>query len=1329
MIENSMEKDFTPDYDVASSCMLLSSWLTNLKKINDTPSTHYETNITTGSTQFRKNPAIPKFSLIEHEQRILEALCSLLHTHFNMEESRRLMVESANTPESWRPPSFYWQLMRTPITARTFQQLCEKEHRSEFLLAFNQDLLTMETCYTANSEIAKTQKLGRITSNFTIFVRVIVDVIRDFLLQDEQNEIVPEETENMCELLCQTENAYLYSQALLQYLCCWRPDLMGCRRLSYILHRYTRDVRKSAHVASLSWRFTGLENFPTLHGTFTTLQHHASMSDNATSLPYNDICAFSDAITCVLNSFLKYKTLLYPRYFHHNSTKKKSMKRFQPHIKSLHMRTEDTDHVMRKRQRFLSLQETESLDANNTSSCFDLPSKRLIVSSLENSVTSLQYFHPLCGQKNSSDFSSHSRLSFDKTPSHHTQLDFILHTEYSLTSTGNFSKDSCSSNCDNTGKQESVLSPTELTCDDEHSSSSFDLPPASQTGEVWKEEYDRLRYCAQSCPLNAVRDDILLEALYRDFVTPTVLYPSNVLEKVIDLFLNVTTLNAYELVTLQEEFSQILKAESQQVKSSYRQLPGHWTREGAYDLLEHHSLDEQTQEESFCESEMKQMTLTNAFKSRDSSETITPTVRVGLGSAKIGGLSYTQHLNNAVYSSLMTEKLKETYKDSTSSSSCSDKVSKGTGTGSWINSAWQKDTSVVPVTFYKNQFETKNCVSLNASPECNRQGQRIDDALCCNQNMKDLNDSCKRQQHSICLSSSSSVDDFFSPNLTRLTYEAEPETNHRNSNVYKLVVNSTKPSSEWTSTHNLTQIENALLGTSSSTLSLSPMKSKTSNVPSSHHPACLTTTPWSTHHTDVAASQAPVPTNATETMSSDEIYQNVWEPACSLSFYNSSAPLKEKSLSSQTAHVTNHCTFENQFLKKKYSYSNYSTLSLCDSRESPEHTLDSSQQGKNAESPTLTNTSLFTNTQCESSSTTHEEESVTSKTSLKSYLRYSSTPLMKKENQGTDESDSTLQDKIHTLESVLRSNIYGDPQGQQKIGTIDPSFQPNTPTYSRQQFRELHYQIAEYKQSARHDLYTAYSVVRNSKLSKEACAALLFKCSYSFLGATILLAFIQYQILFVNDGKEDPLLNVSPTVLTLFIAISQRYPKKTIVILSLLHSCFQKSHVYYNHTGSISWSNTSSYPSREKKYNNKPTVQSLPHTDIHLQKIKKDCFDFLMFLLCTGYYNGVFNFLRLHMLYVDTCLLRNQLDTIFTCCQPPYTLPFIDSFVLFLHELIYTQKFLDMDQPVNGALRQSIQKFFKETANTLQSHPTCYDILLKIKNINKILLLSIAEQP
>jgi hypothetical protein len=201
------------------------------------------------------------------------------------------------------------------------------------------------------------------------------------------------------------------------------------------------------------------------------------------------------------------------------------------------------------------------------------------------------------------------------------------------------------------------------------------------------------------------RDDVLLEALYRDFVSPSVIYPSNVLEKVIDLFLNVTTLNAYELVTLQEEFSQIISAESQQVKSSYRQLPGHWTTEGAYDILEHHSFEEQIQEESFCESQMKQMTLEHAFKSPDSSETITPTVRVGLGSAKIGGHSYNQHLNNAVYSSLMNEKLKETYKDSSSSSSCSDKVSKETGTGSWINSAWQKETSVRVKFFFLYNYQ------------------------------------------------------------------------------------------------------------------------------------------------------------------------------------------------------------------------------------------------------------------------------------------------------------------------------------------------------------------------------------------------------------------------------------------------------------------------------------------------------------------------------------------------------------------------------------------------------------------------------------------------
>jgi hypothetical protein len=348
--------------------------------------------------------------------------------------------------------------------------------------------------------------------------------------------------------------------------------------------------------------------------------------------------------------------------------------------------------------------------------------------------------------------------------------------------------------------------------------------------------------------------------------------------------------------------------------------------------------------------------------------------------------------------------------------------------------------------------------------------------------MKDSNDSCRRQENGVCLSSTSSPDDFFSPNLSHLTCESEQEENHRSSNVYKLVVNSSNAPSEWTSTNNLTQIENALLGTSSSTISLSPMQSKTSDVSSSHHAVPLTTTTWSTNHSaDVSVNEAHEQNNAIETMSSDELYQSVWEPACSLSFYNSSPPLKEQSPCSQTANISNHCTFENKFLKRNYSYSNYSALSLCHSHESPEHTLDSSRHTKIEQSPTSTDTSLFTNRQCESFPTCHEEKSVSSKTSSKSYLVYSTTPLTKKEDQVTEESDSTIRHKINTLESVLRSEIYADPQGQQTIGMIDPSFQLNTPTYSRQQFRELHYQIDEYKETARHDLYTVVFFLQKSK--------------------------------------------------------------------------------------------------------------------------------------------------------------------------------------------------------------------------------------------------------
>lgn len=34
---------------------------------------------------------------------------------------------------------------------------------------------------------------------------------------------------------------------------------------------------------------------------------------------------------------------------------------------------------------------------------------------------------------------------------------------------------------------------------------SIHLPPASQAGDVWEEEYDRVRYGPEVCPLHAIR--------------------------------------------------------------------------------------------------------------------------------------------------------------------------------------------------------------------------------------------------------------------------------------------------------------------------------------------------------------------------------------------------------------------------------------------------------------------------------------------------------------------------------------------------------------------------------------------------------------------------------------------------------------------------------------------------------------------------------------------------------------------------------------------------------------------------------------------------------
>lgn len=224
------------------------------------------------------------------------------------------------------------------------------------------------------------------------------------------------------------------------------------------------------------------------------------------------------------------------------------------------------------------------------------------------------------------------------------------------------------------------------------------------------------------CSVLFFSEGVFIDALMRDFISPSVVLSAVALPKTIELLLALTTLSPYEVLAQQDEMSQILDAQlpsKHRAPSHFRQLPGHWTTEGAYEREE--------DEESFLEDGVEEgeersqygwhsTPLDDAFNPSYAAsrfDVSTPTIRIGLyegvGAGKIGGRKYAWEQQPECFrkepsflSFLAHEKDGDAMDNvdgaSTESSfsvpqSESSSVSKESA-GSWTDTVWQKGISV-----------------------------------------------------------------------------------------------------------------------------------------------------------------------------------------------------------------------------------------------------------------------------------------------------------------------------------------------------------------------------------------------------------------------------------------------------------------------------------------------------------------------------------------------------------------------------------------------------------------------------------------------------------
>ncbi|TRY52709.1 TH1 protein [Cryptosporidium tyzzeri] len=504
-------------------------------------------------------------------ENMVEPMAMLIERYFNTETLRKYMDNNRDLlgQGGWQPPPCYWSLMKHPAVVNSIQKLFARNRKSEFLLAFLQDLHNFSKTNPNIDCLPKKMNFSS-TSNFSVFTKNVTELLADFLLTDETIETALQGTnllplsgtinnplysidgknnssdyytsnifQEICSTLSQSENAYFYAQALLHYMIVWRGDYSGCRRLSQMLYHYVRVTLKEPRVAQLNLLFTNLTNFPELFKLCKTIfkMDISTMEEKGSangglggfesaikfSMNPNQISSLYDMLSGIIDRFESLQMLLYER---------KRIKNTKDNEINSEKKYSNVSIKKNSNERFNSTQNEISA---NTKEWASLGSLQFSLRDLELNISprncSLESFlQTNCLNKNQDP-------SIDLSETFQRKISDCSSDSENNTY-GSQKHDTKNSNCDINSYNETI----------------FDMPSVSRMGDIpGSDEIQRLKIGPERPPMDALRESALLDTLIDILVNQSIWLTPEEQSKTIDLLLLLSVYSPYELLLFLEE--------------------------------------------------------------------------------------------------------------------------------------------------------------------------------------------------------------------------------------------------------------------------------------------------------------------------------------------------------------------------------------------------------------------------------------------------------------------------------------------------------------------------------------------------------------------------------------------------------------------------------------------------------------------------------------------------------------------------------------------------------------------------------------------------------
>ncbi|OII74244.1 uncharacterized protein cubi_01088 [Cryptosporidium ubiquitum] len=504
-------------------------------------------------------------------ENMVEPMAMLIERYFNAETLRKYMDNNRDLlgQGGWQPPPCYWSLMKHPAIVNSIQKLFTRNRKSEFLLAFLQDLHKFSKTNPNIDCIPKNINFSS-TSNFSVFTKNVTELLADFLLTDEtieaalqgtnllplsgtinnplysndgksssSNDYTSNVIQEICSTFSQSENAYFYAQALLHYMIVWRGDYSGCRRLSQMLYHYVRVTLQEPRVAQLNLLFTNLTNFPELFKLCRTIfKMDISITEQKGlangglggfesavkfSMNPNQISTLYDMLSEIIDRFESLQMLLYERerIKKVNNTEIDSEKKYS--------------NISIKKNTVERINSAQNEVSANTEDWAPLGSLQFSLKDLELTISAKQYsidslFHTNSFDKNEETsvdlFETFQRKSSDQT------------NDSEINISNSQKHEAKNSNCDLNSYNETI----------------FDMPSVSRMGDIpGSDEIRRLKIGPERPPMDALRESALLDTLIDILVSQSIWLTPEEQGKTIDLLLLLSVYSPYELLLFLEE--------------------------------------------------------------------------------------------------------------------------------------------------------------------------------------------------------------------------------------------------------------------------------------------------------------------------------------------------------------------------------------------------------------------------------------------------------------------------------------------------------------------------------------------------------------------------------------------------------------------------------------------------------------------------------------------------------------------------------------------------------------------------------------------------------